>query len=40
MADQDAQDINQMMSATADVVTTTPKKSKFLWIVLGCVVWE
>lgn len=38
MADQDAQDINQMMSATSDVVIGKPKKSKFLWIVLGCVV--
>ncbi len=38
MADQDAQDINQMMSATADSTVRPPKKSKFLWIVLGCVV--
>lgn len=38
MAEQDAQDINQMMSATADVAVSAPKKSKFLWIVLGCVV--
>ncbi len=38
MGDQDAQDINQMMSATSDVVIGKPKKSKFLWIVLGCVV--
>lgn len=39
MADQDAQDINQMMSATVDVVTSQqPKKSRFLWIVLGCVI--
>jgi hypothetical protein len=38
MAEQDAQDINQMMSATADVAIGQPKKSKFLWIVLGCVV--
>lgn len=37
MADQDAQDINQMMSAS-DVPVSQPKKSKFLWIVLGCVV--
>jgi hypothetical protein len=38
MADQDAQDINQMMSASADVVIKPPKKSKLLWVVLGCVV--
>jgi len=38
MADQDAQDINQMMSASADGVVKQPKKSKFLWVVLGCVV--
>lgn len=38
MADQDAQDINQMMSASADAVVSPPKKSKFLWVVLGCVV--
>jgi hypothetical protein len=38
MADQDAQDINQMMSATADSVVKPPKKSKFLWVVLACVV--
>lgn len=38
MADQDAQDINQMMSATSDVLVSKPKKSMFLWIVLGCVV--
>ena len=38
MAEQDAQDINQMMSASADVVVSAPRKSKFLWIVLGCVV--
>lgn len=38
MAEQDAQDINQMMSATADVAIAAPKKSKFLWVVLGCVV--
>jgi len=38
MAEQNAQDINQMMSATADMVVSAPKKSKFLWIVLGCVV--
>lgn len=37
MADQDAQDINQMMSATPEVVAA-PKKSKFIWVVLGCVV--
>ena len=39
MADQDAQDISQMMSATSDVAIGTPKKSKFLWVVLGCVVF-
>jgi hypothetical protein len=38
MADQDAQDINQMMSATSDVVIGKPKKSMFIWVVLGCVV--
>lgn len=38
MAEQDAQDINQMMSASADAVVSPPKKSKFLWVVLGCVV--
>lgn len=38
MAEQDAKDINQMMSATSDVAVSAPKKSKFLWIVLGCVV--
>lgn len=38
MADQDAQDINQMMSASPDVVIKQPQKSKLLWVVLGCVV--
>lgn len=38
MADQDAQDISQMMSASADSVVKPPKKSKFLWVVLGCIV--
>lgn len=39
MADQDAQDLTQMMSATGEVgVTKTPRKSKFIWIVLGCIV--
>jgi hypothetical protein len=38
MADQDAQDINQMMSRTNDVLIKPAKKSKFLWLVLGCVV--
>jgi len=38
MADQDAQDISQMMSATSDVQVGKPKKSMFLWVVLGCVV--
>lgn len=38
MADQDAQDINQMMSATSDVQIGSPKKSMFLWVVLACVV--
>ena len=27
-----------MMSASAEASTSTPKKSKFLWVVLGCVV--
>jgi len=38
MVDQDAQDINQMMSATQEVLVSKPKKSMFAWIVLGCVV--
>lgn len=38
MADQDAQDINQMMSASVDAVIKPPKKSPLLWIVLGCMV--
>lgn len=38
MVDQDAQDINQMMSGTSDVLVSKPKKSMFIWIVLGCVV--
>lgn len=38
MAEQNAQDINQMMSQSAPVVASPPKKSKLLWIVLGCVV--
>ncbi|MEI8232471.1 MAG: hypothetical protein WCG44_01885 [bacterium] len=38
MADQDAQDINQMMSASSEVPIKKPKKSMFLWVVLGCVV--
>lgn len=38
MADQDAQDINQMMSASSEAVIKPPKKSMFLWVVLGCVV--
>lgn len=40
MADQDAKDINQMMSGTTTDVTIAPapKKSKFLWVVLLCVV--
>ena len=38
MADQDAQDINQMMSATSDVAIAKPEKSMFIWVVLGCVV--
>lgn len=38
MAEQDAQDINQMMSASPEVSVTAPKKSKLLWVVLGCVV--
>ena len=39
MADQDAQDINQMMSARPEVAVAAPKKSRFLWVVLGCVVF-
>lgn len=38
MTDQDAQDINQMMSGGVDTVLVAPKKSKLLWVVLGCVV--
>lgn len=38
MADQDAQDINQMMSATPEGVIAAPRKSRFLWVVLGCVI--
>ncbi|MFH2085211.1 MAG: hypothetical protein ABII21_00245 [bacterium] len=38
MADQDAQDIKQMMSGSTEVKVAAPKKSKLLWIVLGCVV--
>jgi len=38
MPDQDAKDINQMMSSTADLAVAQPKKSKFIWIVLACVV--
>lgn len=38
MADQDAQDINQMMSASPEVAVKAPRKSMFAWIVLGCVI--
>lgn len=38
MADQDAQDISQMMSASPEAIVKPPKKSKFLWVVLSCVV--
>lgn len=38
MVDQDAKDINQMMPQASDVVVAAPKKSKFLWIVLLCIV--
>ncbi len=38
MSEQDAQDINQMMSASAEVPIVAPKKSKFIWVVLGCMV--
>lgn len=38
MSDQDSQDINQMMSETAGVDVAKPRKSKFVWVVLGCVV--
>ena len=38
MADQDAQDINQMMSASPEVAVKAPRKSMFVWIVLGCVI--
>lgn len=38
MADQDAQDINQMMSQRPEVLVAPPRKSMFLWVVLGCVV--
>lgn len=38
MTDQDAQDITKMMSSSSDVAIAGPKKSKFGWIVLGCVI--
>lgn len=38
MIDQDAQDINQMMSANSEMVVKQPSKSKFIWVVLACVV--
>ncbi len=40
MGEQDAKDINQMMAETSTTVVapTQTKKSKFIWIVLGCVV--
>lgn len=37
MADQDAQDINQMMPANEGIVLAAPKKSKFGWLIVGCV---
>lgn len=39
MADQDAQDINRMMSQPQGVEIKSPQKSKFVWIVLGCIVF-
>ena len=38
MADQDAQDIKKMMSASPEVAVKAPRKSMFVWIVLGCVI--
>lgn len=38
MSEQDAQDINQMMSSNSEVPIALPKKSKFIWVVLGCMV--
>ncbi len=38
MSDQDSQDINQMMASTAEVEVERPRKSRFLWVVLSCVV--
>lgn len=39
MEDQDAKDINQMMSAQPEVpLSVAPKKSRLLWVVLSCVV--
>lgn len=38
MSEQDAQDITQMMSRTSDVAIAQPKKSKFIWVVLACVI--
>lgn len=39
MEDQDAKDINQMMSAQEEVpVVAASKKSKLLWVVLACVI--
>lgn len=38
MAEQDANDISQMMPSATEATIKQPKKSKFLWIVLGCVI--
>jgi hypothetical protein len=41
MEDQDARDINQMMSMSGQPevsIAPSPKKSRLLWIVVGCVV--
>lgn len=38
MSEQDSKDIGQMMSTANEPVVSKPKKSKFLWVVLGCVV--
>ncbi len=38
MVDQDAQDISKMMSHRTEVVVGAQRKSRLLWVVLGCLV--
>lgn len=38
MSEQDAQDLNQMMSSSSEVPIAAPKKSNALWITLSCIV--